>query len=1061
MFDPPVLSQRYPMLAPRLVFRGAVTLAAIALLLVWLHPAQAVPNPRLEWKTISTEHFDVHFHEGAEWTAREVATVAEEIYPYITGVYDYEPKRCHFVILDTEDYANGAAYYYDNKIEIWATNLEFGLRGTSDWIRNVVTHEFTHIVSIQASMKMPLRIPALYFQGVGFETEKRPDVITGYPDMIISYPLAGTVVPAWWAEGVAQYQSPNKQYDCWDTHRDMILRAAVTEDRMLAYDEMGFLGHRGLGNEQVYDHGYGLVRYIAATYGPESIDRINERLGKFYRLTIDGAIKDATGKSGDDVYAGWVASLRARYDRQLAPVTQDLRRGAVVCNDGFMTISPSFSPDGSRIAFLCNRASDFAATSLYVTGRDGKKLDRIEGGVSSRATFSPDGGRLVYAKHERADAYGARLSDLFVYDLGTKKETRLTHKARAAEPQWSPDGETIACVVNADGSHRLVVMNADGSGSRVIYGDEWGLQLYAPQFSPDGSRILFGIFTEGTRDIASIAAGGSDFRYELRTTNDERDARWTADGGGIVFASDRTGIFNIHRLDLATGAVVQVSNVTGGAFTPDAAASDGAIAYSEYTGEGYHLALLDGSASPVATMDGATYAERATGEFEECRELKGTLSVDFRANDAGVEVASAGTTPDAATALQPGVPSPQALDSTPYKWDYTGFQFYPRFVLWNNKPRAGLFVSNREILERQSLFFGGSYGADGEFDAVIDFELRQLFPVIFMSYYRVRQKYQDEFPIEEIDNYYFIDYRYDVWSGDLGLRFEFEDPYSRTKRNDVRVWWNHSEYNVHLSPEYVPLNDRAAPRTPEQPVGWKYFIGNEARVNWTYRSITRAMDSDINPRGGREFSVEAMFANDDLFVGGEFEYGVNPKYTRFRFGQYSVDWKEYLALPGWRHTLQLRLMGSIIDKPLDDFFWVYMGGMDRLRGYTYYAIGGRKGALASVTYRFPIWRRINHQASWLTFKDLYGGVFYEAASAWNHGNLPTDDPEVGRDYYSSAGGELRLNMGSFYSYPTTVNFTAAYAIDEAVYVNRNAILGVAEVVYSPQWRYYLIVGFSF
>ncbi|HEU4365857.1 MAG TPA: BamA/TamA family outer membrane protein, partial [Candidatus Krumholzibacteria bacterium] len=653
-----------------------------------------------------------------------------------------------------------------------------------------------------------------------------------------------------------------------------------------------------------------------------------------------------------------------------------------------------------------------------------------------------------------------RLSDVFVYDLETKKETRLTHKARAAEPQWSPDGKSIVCVLNADGTHRLAVMSADGSGSRVIYGGEGGLQLYAPQYSPDGSRILFGTFTAGTRDIASIAADGGDFRYELRTINDERDARWTADGAGIVFASDRSGIFNIHRLDLATGAVAQLTNVTGGAFTPDAAATDGAIAYSEYTGEGYHLALLDASGTPVAEMDGTTYADRAAGEFEECRDLKGTLSGGYSPGGAGVEVAAAAMSPEvAAAAMQPGAPSQQTYDTKPYKWDYTGFQFYPRFVLWNNKPRAGLFVANNEILERQSLFFGGSYGADGEFDAVIDFELRQLFPVIYMSYFRVRQKYDDEFAIEELDRYYAIDYRYDVWSGDLGLRFEFEDPYSRTRRNDVKVWWNHSEYNVHLSPEYVPLNDRDAVPTPEQPVGWKYFIGNEARVNWYYKSITRAMDSDVNPRGGREFTVEAMFANDDLFVSGEFDYGVNPQFTRFRFGQYTVDWKEYLALPGWRHTLQVRLMASIIDKPLDDFFWVYMGGMDRLRGYTYYAIGGRKGALASVTYRFPIWRRINRQASWLTFKDIYGGVFYEAASAWNNGNLPTDDPDVNRDYYSSVGGELRLNMGSFYSYPTTVNFTAAYAVDEAVYVN--PIASVAPILYDPQWRYYVVVGFSF
>ncbi len=1041
------------------LYRVALLCATLAFLsALQARPAYAVPNPQLEWKTISTEHFDVHFHVGEEWTAQQVAKVAEEIYPFITGLYEYEPKRCHFVILDTEDYSNGAAFYYDNKIEIWATNLEFGFRGTTEWVRNVVTHEFTHIVSIQSSMKMPLRIPALYFQAVGFESEKRPDVITGYPDLIVSYPITGTVVPGWWAEGVAQYQSPDKQCDCWDSHRDMILRTAVLEDRMLTYDDMGFLGHTSMGNEEVYDHGYGLVRYIAETYGADSLEKICRRMGKFYRLTIDGALKDVTGKSGHELYDDWVASLRARYDRQLVPVRANPRAGDVVCADGFMTVEPSFSPDGTRIAFLSNMGSDYAGTSLYLTDRSGKDPDQLVGGVSSRAVFSPDGKKLAYGRHVRADAYGARLSDLFVYDLEKKKETRLTEKARAAEPQWSPDGRSIACVLNRDGTHRLAVLDADGSNERIIFGGEGGLQIYAPQWSPDGLRILFGVFTTGTRDIASVASDGTDFRYEIRTESDERDARWTPDGSGIVFSSDRSGIFDIYRLDLGTGEIVQLTNVVGGAFMPDLAPNDGALVYSEFTGTGYRVSLLDAAAAPVDSIGGPQYAERTAGEFDECAGL--------RSEDVGVvaptfDVAAARMSNDEAVPdVRSGPLTDQkTLEATPYKWDYTGFQFYPRFVLWNNKPRAGLFVSNNEILERQSLFFGGSYGADGEFDAIIDFELRRLFPVIFMEYYRVRQKYQDQFPIETLDRYYYIKYRYDVWSADLGVRFEFEDPYRLTRHNNVAVWWNHSEYSVNLEPQYVPLSDPGAELRPEQSVGWKYFIGNEARVRWDYKSIKRAVDSDINPRGGREISAEVMYANDDLFVSGEFDYGVNPVFTRFKFGQYTLDWKEYLPLPGWRHTLQIRLMGSVIDKNVDDFFWVYMGGMDRLRGYTYYAIGGRKGVLASATYRFPIWRQINKQVSWLTFKDLYGGLFIEAASSWNNGNLPGDDPAVGRDYYRSAGGELRLNMGSFYSYPTTVNFMAAYALDAAVY--QNPILGIPPVNYEPQWRYYVLMGFSF
>jgi hypothetical protein len=91
--------------------------------------------------------------------------------------------------------------------------------------------------------------------------------------------------------------------------------------------------------------------------------------------------------------------------------------------------------------------------------------------------------------------------------------------------------------------------------------------------------------------------------------------------------------------------------------------------------------------------------------------------------------------------------------------------------------------------------------------------------------------------------------------------------------------------------------------------------------------------------------------------------------------------------------------------------------------------------------------------SWLTFKDIYGAVFFEAASAWQ-GPASTNNK-----VYRSAGGELRLNMGSFYSYPTTLSVTGAYAMDKAVY--KNPIASVAPVDYDPQWRYYVVMGFSF
>ncbi|MBU2635609.1 MAG: biopolymer transporter Tol, partial [Bacteroidetes bacterium] len=104
-------------------------------------------HPELEWRTIETEHFYVHYHDGSERTARLTAKIAEEIYEPVTSLYNHKPdQKVSWIIKDYDDHANGAAYFYDNKVEIWATSMDFDLRGTHNWLRNVITHEFTHIV---------------------------------------------------------------------------------------------------------------------------------------------------------------------------------------------------------------------------------------------------------------------------------------------------------------------------------------------------------------------------------------------------------------------------------------------------------------------------------------------------------------------------------------------------------------------------------------------------------------------------------------------------------------------------------------------------------------------------------------------------------------------------------------------------------------------------------------------------------------------------------------------------------------------------------------------------
>ena len=179
---------------------GPASLWSLALLAA---AAGAQNHPELTWQVLATAHFRVVYHDGLEETARRAAQIAEEAWGPVTRLYAYEPDGPVRILLkDYDDYANGAAFFYHDEIEIWTTPLEhdFELRGTSDWLRNVITHEFVHIISLGAARKGSQRVPAAFLEYFGYKEEKdRDDILTGAPDRLALLALANTVVPMWFA----------------------------------------------------------------------------------------------------------------------------------------------------------------------------------------------------------------------------------------------------------------------------------------------------------------------------------------------------------------------------------------------------------------------------------------------------------------------------------------------------------------------------------------------------------------------------------------------------------------------------------------------------------------------------------------------------------------------------------------------------------------------------------------------------------------------------------------------------------------------------------------------
>jgi len=618
---------------------GALARAfGIALAALLVLPLQSAARERRQLGqplyTIETEHFRINYHAGVEHVARRAGGMLEELYARYTQDYRLVlPRKTEVLVTSTEDNENSFASANTNLIAIAANDfgIDWFLRGSGNYLRDVVAHEFAHIVSITSGMKAP---PWLLGVQVGRFTH--PNDYDGgegeIAEIMHIFPFEN--LPPWFSEGIAQYESARMGGDRWDTHRDMIMRTLTLSGRLLSWDHMAVFSGRGDDYEKTYNHGFSLVEYIAEKYGHGALVTILHEGGRMLRVNFDRAVKQSLGISARSLCREWKASLEARYRRQVDSLGAQVF-GRKINKDGWDNRFPRFSPDGGRLYFISNGKSDFSyeKTFLYSysfadTLKEDKRIRR-EALPVSRFYDIHDSLRLVVfpsVKSARSTVPfregGGRRFDVFIDSLPPEKEPsflkalftrdterRLTRRQSLFAASFSPSGNRLAVTQHRCDRFYLCVMDtAEGALPRIVYPDTADSQnaiqtIYSVDWSPDGRRIALSYVKGwGDRKVGIYDTLDRTFRTIGDTPGDERDPRFSPDGRRLYFASDRTGIFNIYRCSLDSGTVERVTNVSGGAFMPDISPDERRLAYVNYDKDGYGVYLLDSmrALAPVA-----------------------------------------------------------------------------------------------------------------------------------------------------------------------------------------------------------------------------------------------------------------------------------------------------------------------------------------------------------------------------------------------------------------------------------------------------------------------------
>ena len=168
------------------------------------------------------------------------------------------------------------------------------------------------------------------------------------------------------------------------------------------------------------------------------------------------------------------ASDRAGGDPQIYVMNADgtgLRRLTRTARTVFDT-TPAWSPDGRRIVFASSRAGYFNLElfSMRADGTGVRRLTRTVGGHSvlgddATPSYAPDGLRIAFASNRDQN------NEIYVMAEDGSGQRRLTRTARADDllPRFSPDGTRIAFAsAGRTGASRVIVMGADGSAPRAL-----------------------------------------------------------------------------------------------------------------------------------------------------------------------------------------------------------------------------------------------------------------------------------------------------------------------------------------------------------------------------------------------------------------------------------------------------------------------------------------------------------------------------------------------------------------------------------------------------------------
>ncbi|MCI0506578.1 MAG: hypothetical protein L0Z73_10770 [Gammaproteobacteria bacterium] len=529
-----------------------VYLAAL-ISLAWHNISAAAFNfdPSLNWTTLRTEHFHIHYHDGEEALAQKAAQISERAHQRISTFFQWEPREpTQLVLIDRMDFSNAFAMPLPRNTMYIIVTPPDGvdtIDNYHDWLDLVISHEYTHIVHVDMVAGLAKGARNIFGR------------------QILFFPNA--LQPPWVLEGIATYNetriAPGSGRGENSSFRSLMRLEVESGIKPLSQVNQPIVSWPA-GNTR-YLYGVYFFNFLIETYGEQQarewFQQYSENLIPFLMNTT---AKSVFNKNMAALWLEFEDYLRKQFNPEIDAIKEKgLTTGRQLTHYGYTTGQPRSLPNGDVLFVKQDWLQEPRLMLLPFGGGDAKEITTVH---SDRFDAHPQAGVLI-AEIDLVDNVNS-YSDLHHIDIATGKRTQLTRGKRYKHAAWSPDGKSIAAVQVEGGNSALHLLSSNGEYRQTLWQSGNFEIISELDWSPGNNSIVAAVWRPQTRwNLELFDLDTQRWRPLTTTRGVELQPQFIHDGSALLYSADYDGVYNIYKLELDSRQATQITNALGSALS--------------------------------------------------------------------------------------------------------------------------------------------------------------------------------------------------------------------------------------------------------------------------------------------------------------------------------------------------------------------------------------------------------------------------------------------------------------------------------------------------------------